>query len=342
MHAIPIPKLARGTTHQDLARGLLAISDVADQLSRLNDALRNTKPDGVLTGCVRQMSVSLRSILVEKKGRLFTRLFQDGQFPRWPATREGMLAKVVVYASPPMEVEYEIQQTGERRRLRTPAYRHGFVVNTLHGIEKCAAERFVILAGTEVWTRSETVNVADWLKQPIFEVDGLLYDLEMTIKTVADKEGAHIDPVVDSEGIYTGKRNIRAGPPSNDEAYVRSRLVKFGPFTYPHIVVFCVARYLVTIAKASFTKNSRDAPFLSQQISLTPATPSAIRERLAIIEACPSIGRVEGLPLRVTQERLVMRPPTALGLDSFDDEQKRAASLPEYGETCIGAARESR
>ena len=80
MPAIPIPKLARGTTHQDLARGLLAISDVADQVSRLSDALRNTKPDGVLTGCVRQMSVSLRSILVEKKGRLFTRLFQDGHF----------------------------------------------------------------------------------------------------------------------------------------------------------------------------------------------------------------------------------------------------------------------
>ena len=45
---------------------------------------------------------------------------------------------------------------------------------------------------------------------------------------------------------------------------------------------------------------------------------------------------------RVTPERLVMRPPTALGLDSFDDEQRRAASLPEYGETYIGAVRESR
>ena len=343
MPAIPIPKLARGTTHQDLARGLLAISDVADQVSRLSDALRNTKPDGVLTGCVRQMSVSLRSILVEKKGRLFTRLFQDGHFPRWPAMRRGMLAKVVVDASPPMEVEYEIQQTGERRRLRTPPYRHGFVVNTLHGIKKCASERFAILAITEVWTRSETVNVADWLKQPIFEVDGLVYDLEMTIKTVADKEGAHIDPVVDSEGIYTGNRTTPAArPPSNDEAFVRSRLVKFGPFTYPQIVVFCVARYLVTIATASLTKNSSDVRSLSQQISLTPATPLAIRERLAIINACPSIGRIEGLPLHVTPERLVMRPPTALGLDSFDDEQKRAARLPEYGETCIGAARESR
>ena len=69
---------------------------------------------------------------------------------------------------------------------------------------------------------------------------------------------------------------------------------------------------------------------------------AAIRERLAIIEACPSIGRIEGLPLRVMPERLVMRPPVAMGLDSFDDEQSRAASLPEYGETCIGAVRESR
>ena len=342
MPVIPIPKLAQGATNQDLARGLLAISDVADQLSRLNDALRNTKPDSVLTGCVRRMSVSLRSILVEKKGRLFTRLFQDGLFHRWPPSPEGMLAKVVVDASPPMEVEYEIEQTGDRRRLRTPPYRHGLVVNMLHGIVKREAERFAILANTEVWTRNETVNLAYWLKQPIFEVDGLVYDLAMTIKIVADKEGAHIDQVVDSEGIYTGNRTIGAGPPSNDEAYVRSRLIKFGPFTYPHIVVFCVARYLVIIAKASLTENSGEVRSLSQQMSLTHATPSAIRERLAIIKSCLSIGRIEGLPLRVTTERLVMRPPIDLGLDSFDDEQSRAASLPEYGETCIGAARASR
>ena len=339
MPTIPIPKLAQGATNQDLARGLLAISDLADQLSLLYAALRNTKPDSILTGCVRRMSVSLRSILVENKARLFTRLFQDGCFPRWPATLEGILAKVVVNATPPMEVEYEIEQTGERRRLWTPPYRHGFVVNALHGIGKREAEKFAILASTEVWTRNETVDVANWLMQPIFEVDGLEYDLTTTIKTVADKEGAHIDNVVDSEGIYTGNRTIRAGPRSNDEVYVRSRLVKFGPFTYPHIVVFCVARYLVTVVKVCLTENSTEVRSLSQQMCLTQATPSAIRERLAIIKACPSIGRIEGLPLRVMPERLVMRPPTALGLDSFDDEQRRASRLPEYGETCIGAAR---
>ena len=218
------------------------------------------------------MSVSLRTILVENKARLFTRLFQDGHFPAWPALPEEMLEKVVVDASPSMEIEYEIPHTGERRRLRTPPYRHGFVVNALHGIGKSAQDRFAILADPEIWTRNETVNVADWLKRPIFEVDGLSYDLAMAIKIVADKEGAHIDQVVDSVGIYTGNSSSRVvGPLSNADAYVRSRLVKFGPFTYPHIVVFCVARYLVTVAKASLTVNSGEVRSLSQQMSLTHA-----------------------------------------------------------------------
>ena len=340
MRVIPIPTLTKAATKQDLARGLLAISDVADQLSRLRDALRNRKPDGVLTGCVRRMSVSLRSLLVEDQGRLFTRLFQDGCFPRWPETPGSRLAKVIVDASPSMEVEYEIEQTGERRRLWTPPYRHGFVVNALHGIEKCESERFAILANTQIWTREGTMDVASWLRHPVFEVDGLVYDLATTIKTVADKEGAHIDQVVDSEGIYTGNRTMRAGRSTNSDAYVRSRLVKFGPFTYPHVVVFCVARHLVTIARTSLTRNSGEIRSLSRQISLTHGISSAIRDRLAIIRSSPSIGRIDGLPLRVIPERLVMRPPVALGLDSFDDEQRLAASRPEYGETCMSAARE--
>ena len=57
--------------------------------------------------------------------------------------------------------------------------------------------------------------------------------------------------------------------------------------------------------------------------------------------ACPSIGRIEGFPLRVGPERLVMRPPSPMGMDSFDDEQRHVARLPEYGETWIGAARPS-
>ena len=84
MSTIPIPKLSQGAKNQDLARGLLAISDLANQLSLLSDALRNSKPPSILTGCVRRMSVSLQSILVENKGRLFTRLFQDGHYTSSP------------------------------------------------------------------------------------------------------------------------------------------------------------------------------------------------------------------------------------------------------------------
>lgn len=99
-----------------------------------------------------------------------------------------------------------------------------------------------------------------------------------------------------------------------------------------------MARRLATVAKASLTVNSGQVRSLPQQMSLTHATPAAVRERLEIIMACPSIGRIEGFPLHVRPEQLVMRPPIAKGLDSFDDEQRRAARLPQYGETWIGAA----
>ena len=91
----------------------------------------------------------------------------------------------------------------------------------------------------------------DWVKQEVFEVDGLVYNVEKTIKIVADKEGAHIDQIVDSEGIYTGNQESTGSQFTNNDAYIRSRLVKFGPFSYPHILVICVSRYLVEIAQES-------------------------------------------------------------------------------------------
>ena len=338
MTNFPIPNLIHAARNQHIAQGLLAISDIADQLSHLYAALRNRKPDSVLTACVRRMSVSLRSLLVEKDGRLFTRLFQDGSFPVWPTLPAEILAKEVVDSSPGIELEYELTHSGERRRLRTPPYRHEFVIRALHGITKCEDSKFAVLSSGEVWTRAQTVHLVQWLKQPIFQVDGLVYDLMTAIKLVADKEGAHIDPAVDSEGIYTGNSTHRPKPHSNHEAYVRARLIKFGPFTYPHVIVLCVARFVVTIAQTSLRQNASAVESLANEVGITQATRSAIRERIEIIQACPNIGRLIGLPLQVSPERLVMRPPISLGVESSDEEQRHADVLPRYGETYIGAS----
>ena len=226
---------------QEFTRGILGISDIAGQLSELYTGLQNRSSDSILTRHVRQMSVSLRSTLLEKCGRLLTRVLKDGQFPSWPQQHREVLSKVVVEASPDQELHYEIKESGECRILKVPGYRHGFVVSTLHGIEKSESDRYAILGSEEIWTSNEKVKLKDWLKQEVFEVDGLVYDLEKTIKTVADKEGAHLDQVVDSDGIYTGNRENTKSQFTNDEAYIKSRLVKFGPFSYPQIVVIFVS-----------------------------------------------------------------------------------------------------
>ena len=312
---------------------------MAGHLSGLRNGLRNRSMDSILTGYVRQMSVSLRSILLADKGRLFTQVFKDGLFPTWPQVQGELLARVVVEASPYQEIDYTIQESGEQRRLKVPGYKHGFVVNTLPGIGKSRGDRHAILSGNEIWTSKETVELRDWVKQQIFEVDGLVYDVEKTIKTVADKEGAHIDQIVDSEGIYTGNRENTESQFTNDEAYIRSRLVKFGPFSYPHIVVIIVSRYLVTIAKESLIRNKEQVESIGKKITLSPDGLSVLREQIRTIMTCPPIERIDGLPLKARSERLVMRPPIKIGLESFEEEQARANNRPQYGETYIGNPR---
>ena len=333
-----VPKPGGETSIHSFLKCILGLSDIAFQLSDLYEGLKSGRPPGVLTRYVRQMSVSLRSFLLESHGRVYTDVWNDGTFPVWPCPHTKLLSKTVVEASPYQEVHYTVKHTGEQRTLKVPGYKHGIVVNSLVGIDNSERDQFLILANEEMWKSARTLKLADWKRQRVFEVDGLVYDLETAIKTVSDKEGAHIDPVVDSDGIYTGTRTEKAQKYTGNDAYIRSRIVKFGPFYYPYVVVFIVSRYLVTAARESLIRYQREVRRITQQVTFASRL-STIRERIDTILHCPSIGRIDGLALQVIPERLVMRPPINVGMSSFSEEQAIANALPRYGETYVGAPR---
>ena len=336
---VSVPGIVEGTNINEFARAILGISDIARQLVGLYNGLKNGMSDSILTGYVRQMSVSLRAVLLEDKGRLITRVFKDGSFPAWQKIRDETLCKVVVNASPYQELDYTISSTGEQRTLKVPSYRHGFVVNSLLGIGKSDDDRFAILGNRRIWNIEKKVSLKKWIQQEIFEVDGLVYDVNACIKTVSDKEGAHIDKVVDSDGIYTGNSKINKSRFTNDDSYILSRMIKFGPFTYPHVVVIAVSRYLVSMTRESVSKHQRKVQSITKQFTLAQSSVSSVKERIDVIMKCPIIDRLDGLPLHVRPERLVMRPPIEMGLSSFTEEQMQASNLPQYGESYIGIPR---
>ena len=80
------------------------------------------------------------------------------------------------------------------------------------------------------------------------ELTGLYGDLKNR-----EPDGAHIDDVVHSDGIYTGNNRKRRRGFTKDDAYTLSRMVKPGPFTYPHIVAIFVTRHLVGSIAKSFS-----------------------------------------------------------------------------------------
>ena len=232
-----------------------------------------------------------------------------------------------------------LKDTGDRRTLIVPGYRHSFVVATLPGIGKSDEGLYAILGNRDVWKFDDTVTLIAWLSHPLFEVDGLVYDVSTCIKCVADKEGAHIDKVVDSDGIYTGNEATRKVRFTNDDAYILSRMVKFGPFSYPQVIVIVLSRYLVGMFKETVRRRQVEVQSILGQFTMTQERVTSTRERLDLIMKCPAVDRIDGLPLRVTPERLVMRPPIDIGLASFAEEQARANALPQYGESYIGIPR---
>ena len=338
---VHVPEFRDGVELQELSRAVLGISDVARELSALYDALRNKSADSILTGHVRQMSVSLRSLVLNNKGRLLNRVFDNEWVPAWQPQLEKVMATVVVDASPYQEVDYTLKDTGERRTLKVPSYRHGFVIATLPGIGKSDEGLYAILGNRDIWKVGETATLNAWVGHPLFEVDGLVYDVGTCIKCVADKEGAHIDKVVDSDGIYTGNEATRKVRFTNDDAYILSRMVKFGPFSYPQVVVIVVSRYLVGMVKETVRRRHVEVQSILGQFTVTQERVRSTRERLDLIMKCSAVDRIAGFPLRVIPERLVMRPPIDIGCASAAEEQARADALPQYGESYIGMPRRS-
>ena len=330
------PEFQEALRIQDFARAVLGISDLARKLADLCAGLKGGVPDSVLTGHARSMSVSLRSLLLDQKGRLVKRVFKDGWLPALQPSAVGLLAKVIVNASPYEEVDYEMKGTGERRTLKVPGYRHGFVVDGLPGIGKTGENRYTILQDGDTWSADRTMGWKDWIKQRVFEVDGLVYDVEECIKCVSDKEGAHIDDVVHSDGIYTGNSGRRRQGFTNDDAYILSRMVKFGPFTYPHVVVLSVSRHIVGKTGGSVAAHGEEVGSILRQFTFTGELGASTREGLDAIIKCPKIGEIGGFPLRVRPERLVLRDPIKMGLPSFEEEQALAYALPQYGESYVG------
>ena len=115
--------------------------------------------------------------------------------------------------------------------------------------------------------------------------------------------------------------------------------MKFGPFTYPQVVVIAVSRYLVAMARQTITKRWQEVESILRQFTLTHESVSSTRERIDVIMKCPNVGTIDGFPLRVKPERLVLRPPIAIGLTSFLEEQALANALPRYGESYVGIPR---
>ena len=337
--AVHVPEFRKTAKIQDFTRAILGLSDIARELSQFYEDLRNRSSETILTGHVRQMSVSLRSVLLNNKNLLLNRIFENEWIPAWRNPKRGTVTTEAVDVSPYEELTYSLTDTGERRTLRVPGYKHGFAMHTLLGIEKCDEDRYAIVGNREIWKIENPVTLKEWVRHDILEVDGLVYDLAGCIKCVADKEGAHIDKVVDSDGIYTGSQNHTRAAYTDDDAYLLSRMVKFGPFTYPHVIVIAVSRYLVEMAGETIRKRRQGVESILRQFTLKQESVSSTWDRIDVIMKCPSVDKIKGFPLRLSPERLVMRPPIQIGLSSFAEEQAMADALPRYGESYIGVPR---
>ena len=212
-----------------------ALRSFGDAMDDIRDVLE-FRPDvsvsvDYIRNAGRKVSVELRKLLLDG-APLVHRVLQR---PRFPPLRDSAGLMGDVY-----ENSFTMRMalgTEDGPSLGNVAERTwGMTVHPLHGLRfDLRSKQWIVEPLFDV--AAPPVTLGTWLKQRLFRVDQRVYSLGDTLKFVTNKEAVHVDI-------------------GRDEQSKDMERVHFGHTTYPHMVAFLVASYVLERYRASCTENA--------------------------------------------------------------------------------------
>ncbi|MCY3815988.1 MAG: hypothetical protein OXG59_06800 [Gammaproteobacteria bacterium] len=217
----------------------LAFRAMTDFMAR-GDSLSQQGGGQIAQSAVRQMSVSIRKLCIDKQGAALMRAIDSPTFHPLGGEKGRFRQVSIAWTAERQEWGLEFED-GRHEKIIVPDRSFEIQVGRLYGIvflgdEVCALHSPFDFA-------AEPICLNAWLDLGVLQVNSVSYTVCDLLKVIANAEGAHYTdalPALIGRGV--NPEDIGKG---GEMKYSLANAVRFGFFTYPQIIVFFTGLYLI-------------------------------------------------------------------------------------------------
>lgn len=193
----------------------------------------------IITAIVRQLSVPVRKLCIDDRGSLLKGVVVNPMFHQLGGTKGKFSRTTIKWRVPKREwvLGYE---DGRRENVVVPETEHEIEIGRLYGVE--FLEDGWCRIGIPFDLASEPIQMDDWLKYKVLQVNSVGYTLKDALKLVADYEGAHTNDLPAFIAVGVNPEDIDKG---RNMKYRLTNSVYFGCLSYIQLVTLYTGLYVI-------------------------------------------------------------------------------------------------
>ena len=227
----------------------LTVNKTIDCIVEIIGAIRNLTERKELIGAnegwriiqalVRQLSVPVRKLCIDDRGSLLKGVVVNPMFHQLGGIKGKFRRTTIKWRVPKREwvLGYE---DGRRENVVVPETEHEIEIGRLYGVE--FLEDGWCRIGIPFDLVSEPIQMDDWLKYKVLQVNSVGYTLKDALKLVADYEGAHTNDLPAFIAVGVNPEDIDKG---RNMKYRLTNAVHFGCLSYIQLVTLYTGLYVI-------------------------------------------------------------------------------------------------
>ena len=266
---------------------LNCVTELATAAQRLQIAAKQSDESTallLLQTAVRQMSVPMRKLCLDKKGDLLPRTITDPHFLPMGGEK-GKFSKVTMkWRTQRHEWILGYEGAEKKKEVVVPETEHEIEIGRLYGIEFQEDGWCQIKSPFD--RTGSGVDMDTWLATKIFQVNSIGYTVRDALKLVADFEGAHTNnelPAFVAVGVKPDDIDKGAS-----KRYRMANCVYFGCLSYIHLVVIYSGLYIIRMMQKLIQEHplAKDGVNVAGVADIIAAVDSDLSARSPIVNGC--------------------------------------------------------